>query len=219
MTDQELAEWFEHVRTILEDAYVACDEPWAQSGMSGPVERWTSLRKPIADCIDRSGTFLDIGCANGYLLECIMEWIRDRDLSIVPYGLDISDRLLKMASSRLLEFRDNLYLGNGFYWEPPSRFDYVRTELVYVPAEFEHAYIQRLRRVFLNPDGRLLIVNHSEGSDSPERGLVAGSHPTRWLAERLDELGIPVERYVDGYDSVRGKRVRVAVVRKEDSGF
>jgi SAM-dependent methyltransferase len=214
MTEQELAEWFERVRTTLEDAYTASDEPWRQSGMSGPAARWTSLRKPIADAVERSGAFLDIGCANGYLLECVMEWVKHRGIRIVPYGLDVSARLLAMASTRLPEFQDNLYQGNGYYWEPPIRFDYVRTCIVYVPAEFERAYIQRLRRFFLKPDGLLLIANYSEGKDHPEQDLIAGSHPTRWLAERLDELRIPVERYIDGYDSLKGRRVRIAVVRK-----
>lgn len=36
MRPDELQAWFANVRTVLETAYVANDEPWKQSGMSGP---------------------------------------------------------------------------------------------------------------------------------------------------------------------------------------
>lgn len=62
-------QWFSSLRKQLEEAYLQHDEPWKQSGFSGPEERWVACRKPIADCVEKSGSFLDIGCANGYLLE------------------------------------------------------------------------------------------------------------------------------------------------------
>ena len=80
MNNKELAAWFFNLKDTLENAYLRYDEPWRQSGFSGPAERWVALRKPIADCIEKSGTFLDIGCANGYLLECIIKWAEEKGL-------------------------------------------------------------------------------------------------------------------------------------------
>ncbi|MEE8413571.1 MAG: class I SAM-dependent methyltransferase, partial [Dehalococcoidales bacterium] len=137
MKSEELNSWFENIREVLETAYLAAEEPWKQSGMSGPENRWVSLRKPVADCIDKPGSFLDIGCANGYLLECCTRWTAERGIKIDPYGLDISPKLIELARRRLPQFASHFFTGNAFRWLPPRRFDFVRTELIYVPAEYE----------------------------------------------------------------------------------
>ncbi len=133
MNQDHLEAWFEKIKRGVEEGYLSQPEPWRQSGFSGPEERWERLRRPIADCVDRSGTFLDIACANGYLLECLLKWIGERGLAIEPYGLDFSEKLVEMAKSRLSEHASNLFVGNALTWEPPKRFDFVRTELGYVP--------------------------------------------------------------------------------------
>ena len=90
MDEEELRHWFTSLKEELETAYVRNEEPWEQSGYYGLVEQWIATRKPNADCIDTSGSFLDIGCANGYLLECILKWTSERNLKVIPYGIDIS---------------------------------------------------------------------------------------------------------------------------------
>jgi len=207
----ELSAWFGNVRNILETAYVSHEEPWRQSEMSGPEDRWASLRKPVADCIERSGTFLDIGCANGYLIECILKWTAERGLSIEPYGLDLSEKLVNMAKERLPKYADNFFVGNSFTWLPPRRFDYVRTELVYVPLELEREYVDFLLKNHLTDEGRLLIANYAEGLELSGE-LFPEGYPTPFLAERLDQLGIRSERLVDGYDPIKGRRMKIAVV-------
>jgi SAM-dependent methyltransferase len=209
----ELAAWFENIRQVLETAYVSHEEPWQQSGMSGPEARWVALRKPVAECIEQAGSFLDIGCANGYLLESILRWTAERGLVIDPYGLDISPRLLDLARQRLPQYADHLFLGNSFTWMPPRRFDFVRTELVYVPGEYERAYVDHLLQNYLAPAGRLLVANYIEDHPDPMHGLLPGCHPTRHILERLAELGRPADDYRDGYDPVKGRKVRIAIVR------
>jgi 2-polyprenyl-3-methyl-5-hydroxy-6-metoxy-1,4-benzoquinol methylase len=115
MDPNDLQRWFENTLDVLETAYLSHVEPWRQSGMSGPEERWASLRKPVADCIDRDGAFLDIGCANGYLLECVLRWTAERGLRIDPYGLDISHRLVDLARQRLPQYAGNFFVNNAFY--------------------------------------------------------------------------------------------------------
>ncbi|RPI86771.1 MAG: class I SAM-dependent methyltransferase [Chloroflexi bacterium] len=214
MNETELESWFANTQIILETAYIQHEEPWRQSGMSGPEERWISLRKPVADCIDHSGSFLDIGCANGYLLECILRWTTERGLQIEPYGLDISLKLLELAKKRFPQYADHFFRGNAFYWNPPHRFNFVRTELVYVPGDYERMYIGRLLEKFLKPGGKLLIANYMEGLPDPMKGLLPGSHPTRFIEDRLDELGIKATRFCDGYDPTKNRRIRVAVIDK-----
>ena len=212
MSTNASEQWFAHNREVLETAYLAGTEPWEQSGQSGPFERWKSLRKPIADAIDGDGTFLDIGCANGYLLECCLAWTAERGLKIEPFGVDLSARLIALAQERLPAYRDNFWVSNAFTWQPPRRFTFVRTCLVYAPAEQEQAYIQHLLTHFVEPGGRLLITNYGEGSPNPERGLLPGQRPTRFLLDRLQQYGIPVSRFHDGFDPIKSRTVRVAVV-------
>jgi SAM-dependent methyltransferase len=212
VNENELKAWFEQVRTVLENAYTSKKEPWAQSGMSGPEERWVSLRKPVADCIDRSGSFLDIGCANGYLLECVMRWTAERGLAIEPHGVDHSPALLKLAKERLPQYAGNLHLGNAFEWIPSRKFDFVRTELVYVPGEYERQFVDRLLEHFVAPGGKLLIANYMEGHPNPEKGLLPGCEPTRFLLERLAALGIRASGHCDGDDPIKSRQVRIAVV-------
>lgn len=215
MDQEELDSWFDNVRQVLETAYLSHLEPWRQSGMSGPEERWVALRKPVADCIDRPGYFLDIGCANGYLLECCLKWTAERGIFIEPFGLDLSARLVELARQRLPQFTDYFFTGNGFIWQPYQRDDFVRTELVYVPSEHERAYIVRLIRDFLKPGGRLLVANYMEGHPNPAVGQLPGSYTNRYLLDRLVELDLRPVGYRDGYDPVKDRWVRIAILCEE----
>jgi SAM-dependent methyltransferase len=216
---KDLDRWFEHNRQILETAYLSNQEPWRQSGMSGPEERWVSLRKPVADCIDRPGSFLDIGCANGYLLECSLKWTSEQGIRIDPYGLDLSASLVEMARQRMPQFADHFFVGNAYFWKPSRRFDFVRTELVYVPAEHEKNYIKRLVQFYLEPDGKLLVANYGEDHPDPAAGLLLGCYPAKHLLERLAELGIVPLDYRDGYDPIKGRKVRVAILSQNSILF
>jgi predicted TPR repeat methyltransferase len=216
MDERELQAWFDQVQHVLETAYLAAGEPWSQSGMSGPADRWASLRRPVADCIDRPGSLLDIGCANGYLLECCLAWTAERGIAIEPYGVDVSARLVELARRRLPDHPDHLFVANAFFWTPPRRFDYVRTELVYVPGELERRYVDHLLEHYLAPGGRLLVAQYNEDGEDPSHGLLPGSHPTRRILDRLDELGLHPIGHRDGFDPVKGRKTRVAIIKKEE---
>ena len=214
---ESLEEWFLSLRATLEEAYLKQEEPWKQSGFSGPEDRWVSLRKPVADCIDKSGSFLDIGCANGYLLECCLKWTAERNIGIEPFGLDFSEKLLGLAWKRLSNYSHNFFVGNALTWLPPRRFDFVRTELVYVPAEYEKRYIEFILKNHLNPGGKLLMANYGEGltKQEMERGIFRGQNATDNILQHLKELGINPVQYKDGYDPVKDRKVRIAVLQAE----
>jgi SAM-dependent methyltransferase len=212
MQPTELQAWFDHIHHTLETAYLSHAEPWRQSGQSGPYERWEALRKPIADCIDRCGSFLDIGCANGYLLECCLHWTAQRGIDIEPYGLDLSAPLVALAQQRLPAFAENFFVGNGFNWIPPRSFDFVRTELVYVPAEYESDYVARLLEKVVAPGGCLLVANYGEGLPDPMCGLLSGSFGTADILAHLADLGLRPIRACDGLIPSENRRVRIAVL-------
>ena len=99
MDEEELRDWFAALQARLEPSYLGATEPWRQSGFSGPLDRWKACRRPIARCVRSSGAFLDIGCANGYLLECLLRWTAEDGRTIEPYGLDMSAKLIELASN------------------------------------------------------------------------------------------------------------------------
>jgi len=47
---------------------------------------WVKRRAFIADLINKSGSILDIGCANGFLLRSLQEWSKYK---LTPYGIDV----------------------------------------------------------------------------------------------------------------------------------
>lgn len=67
----------------LEETYVRSADPVRQSGFSGGAERWRREREPILQALcEPGGDLLDVCCANGYLLESLVEWGRGRNLHI-----------------------------------------------------------------------------------------------------------------------------------------
>jgi SAM-dependent methyltransferase len=204
ISPDDLPGWFAEVRSVLETAYTAADTPWGQSGKGGNFEEWTRLRIPISECVMQSGTFLDIGCANGFLLECLLNWTHFKGIQIIPYGLDISDQLITMAQERLPAYSEHFWSGNVWDWQPPRRFDYVRCELEYVPINLYPDLIERLLREFLTPGGRLLLAHYRSRRDNLNTG---------WIDETLSTLGYSIEGTSSGYSGDGLELSRIAVVR------
>jgi hypothetical protein len=157
------AGWFAATAAVLVPAYLAGDNPRAQSGHSGDEARWEAARRPILAAVDRPGDFLDIGCASGYLMECLHRWAAQDGIALEPYGLDISPELAELARARLPHWAERIWTGNALYWVPPRRFDYVRTGLAYVPPGRGTDLVAHLLE---NAVGRRLIVGiHNEARD------------------------------------------------------
>ncbi len=135
------AGWHAEIARLIVPAYLAAETPWEGSGKSGSAEGWEYARSHIAHAIDRDGSFLDIGCANGYLLECLPRWTPH---AIDRYGLDIAPELVELARDRLPELADRLWAGNALEWDPPHRFTYARTGLEYVPRHRRRELVERL---------------------------------------------------------------------------
>jgi SAM-dependent methyltransferase len=141
----------------LPEAYLQHSDPIRQSGFGGKAERWRQEREPILDAVTRSGSFIDIGCANGYLLECLVMWGRMRRLELEPYGLDLSSDLIALARQRFPGFEDHFYIANAWGWEPPKRFDYVYTLYDNVPQTYLTEYVRQLFGNVVAAGGRLIV--------------------------------------------------------------
>jgi trans-aconitate methyltransferase len=210
MKDEELSQWFEANKNLLETAYLAGTHPWQQSGFGLHTPRsaqdWEALRRPIAECLTTSGTLLDIGCANGYLLECVQTWTLERNLQIAPYGLDISEKLAMLARQRLPQYANHIFVGNAWDWQPPQVFDYVNTTLYYVPDELRAVFVHRLLERYVKPGECLLIAEYlGRNTDVPEIRI----------DEELEQWGFSLEMVRSsqlGQDALG--QTRVAVIRK-----
>lgn len=96
--------------------------------VSGNFEKWKQRRKFIAQAINRDGTILDIGCANGYLLKCLQEWSSHK---LIPYGIDINRGLIKQAKELFPSQADNFTVMRVHHLSHlpecglPAKFDFI----------------------------------------------------------------------------------------------
>ncbi len=161
-------EWHRRIGSVITPAYLAADTPWGQSGRLGDERSWTWARSLVCDAIDRDGSFLDVGCANGYLMECMARWASERGRRIEPHGLDISPELVDLARSRLPGWAHRIHAGNVMTWTPPQRFDFVRTGLEYVPHRRRRDLVHRILDGFLSDGGRLIVGTYTGESTRPD---------------------------------------------------
>jgi hypothetical protein len=190
--DIEEAVWHDLILEVIEAAYLSSDDPREQSGLGGDAAHWERRRRVLAEAIDRDGTFLDVGCANGLLMETMVEWAEVRGHRLMPYGLDISPGLAELARSRLPQWADHIFVGNVMGWIPPLRFDYVFSGLEYVPAARQSDLVAHLRERVVAPSGRLVITSYRA------RGEVEAEP----IAERLQLWGVPISGEAVAIDAV-----------------
>ncbi len=165
----------------LEAAYLKEDDPIRQSGFSGGPQRWRSEREPLLEPIRESGDFLDLGCANGYLLESLVAWAGERAIQLTPFGVDQSPGLIELARRRLPQYADHFYVANAWEWQPPRRYRYVYSVHDCVPEQFLQAYVVRLLGHVVAPGGLLILGAYGSRS--------RGVEPLA-LRERLTAYGL-----------------------------
>lgn len=145
---------------LLQTAYLRADTPWGQSGNGGTIEDWERSRRPVADAIERDGTFLDVGCANGFLMESVQGWCAERGITVEPYGVDLGPELIRLAQRRLPQWADRLWVGNMQTWTPPDglRFDALQVRPDAVLPDRRRALLIHLRDHVLTEGGRLIVT-------------------------------------------------------------
>ena len=110
----------------------------------------------------------------------------ERNLSIIPYGIDISRKLIKLVKERLSDLVDNFYVANSWDWNPPVRFDYIRTELVYGPEHLRKQYLDRILRACLKEGGKLPVAEYGLSSRPPNTSYM-GNLLRAWDYDFADE--------------------------------
>ncbi len=172
--DDEIGGWFDSMRRDFKLWYLASDNPWRQSGWGSTPERWRLAREVILSAVKRSGTFLDIGCANGLLLECLIAWAIERGVAIEPYGIDLVPELIDLARNRMPAYASNFTAANAFRWRPLRRYDYVHLLLESAPPSRHREYLRRILDSAVARGGRLIVSNYGSRSKSESPIDVAG---------------------------------------------
>ena len=194
--------YYAQTRRLLEQAYIEAKDPRGESGFRGDDQRRGRARRPIVSAIDRDGTFLDVGCANGVLMQSLAAWAGEDGRRIGPYGLDLIPSLAAPARGRLPQWADRISTGNVMDWEPPFRFDFARTELEYVPRDRRRGMVERLLGRYLAPAGRLILCSY--GSSRPHQPK---AEP---VGEALRAWGYDVAGESEGIDTNGAVITRVA---------
>jgi SAM-dependent methyltransferase len=159
--------WHAATAALVVPAYLAAETPQGGSGSSRDAAGWEYARSLIADAVAPGQAFLDVGCANGLLMESMAKWA-----GVEPFGLEISPELAELARRRLPQWADRIWVGNALGWEPPRRFDAVRTGLDYVPPPRRRELVAHL----LSHANRVVIGVFNE--EREERALEA--HVRAW---------------------------------------
>jgi SAM-dependent methyltransferase len=169
----EEVEWQQRVSNALGGAYLLDDDLCWQSGFDGDPGSWREARELVLDAVGPRhapsaesrppGTFLDVGCATGYLMECLEVWAAERGLQLEAHGLELDGALARAAKARRPDWSARIFEGNVSEWVAPRPFDYVRTGLEYVHAPRQAALLRRLAQEVVTPGGRLIVGPVSEG--------------------------------------------------------
>lgn len=178
--DIDQYEWHTRMAALVVPAYLAAADERGQSGYGGTNSEWRQARGMVADVMSHAGAFLDIGCANGLLMESVRSWCAERGIVIEPYGVDISPELAALARTRLPQWAERIHVGNAAEWIPPRRFDYVRLGLEYVPRSRRAAFLAHVMSHYVLPNGRLIIGPYSEERDETRVKPTLEDEVKRW---------------------------------------
>lgn len=195
-------EWYEINKAYFTKLYLSYDNPRAQSGHGGDEYHYAFSHLPIIEAIYKNGTFLDVGCANGHLMEMVNKWAYAVGFDLQMFGVDISEGLLELAQTRLPQWHDRFYLGNAFFWKPKQKFDYIHIGgLGGVPEDDELMFFNHLMQNYLVDGGRLILGPvWCDGSDFRFKSV-----------KKLLDSGITPNGYVEKTHYKNSNRLRRAV--------
>jgi hypothetical protein len=151
----------------LEAAYLESEDPMVQSGFTGGQGRWIAERSPLVDAIDRDGSFLDVGCANGLLAADVVDWASQRGFTLEPHGVDLGPGLIALARRRLPDHQDNFDIADAWTWHPGRQWTFVYSLLDLSPPELWCEWVGRLSR-WVEPEGRLIMASYGRSTSRVE---------------------------------------------------
>jgi SAM-dependent methyltransferase len=183
-------EWQRRVAQALSDAYLSETDPRWQSGFDGDAVLWREARSLVLLAAPTTGAFLDVGCANGHLIESLAVWSPERGQRLEFFGLELDPALAAEARRRLPALADHIFVGNISDWMPPRRFSCVRTGLEYVPPGEEPALLERIASHLLEAGGRVLVgpVN-DDAVEVTQKAFSAARLPPTEIVSATDHRG------------------------------
>jgi hypothetical protein len=177
----EFDRWDQRTTGLLENAYLDAGAGPRGSGSSSESEGdWRAKRQHLAVAMDANGSWLDVGCANGHLLVTLPAWAGERGVVIDANGLELMPRVADLARRLCPQLADRIWTGSVMTWSPPCRFRYVTTPDDVVPRDALGALVDRLRAVFVEPGGRIIVSSYTNRGDQPRplfRDLADCGHP------------------------------------------
>ena len=180
-------EWYEIKKIHTTKVYLSHDNPRAQSGHSGNEFHYLFSHRPITDAIYKNGTFCDIGCANGHLMEMTHKWAAEIGFDLRVYGVDISEGLIELAKKRIPHWHDNFFIGNAHYWKPEQKFDYIH--IMGGGPEFanddHHIVFKHYMENYLVDGGRFIVGPYwYEGEDHTLKALLRWGYVPNGYTEK-----------------------------------
>jgi hypothetical protein len=124
---------------------------------------WRAKRQHLSIPMDRDGSWLDVGCANGFLLATLPSWCAERDLAIEPHGLELLPRVAELARRLRPELAARIWTGSVMRWTPARRFTFVTALQDHVPPSRLGDLVARLLAEFVEPGGRLILSAYARG--------------------------------------------------------
>jgi trans-aconitate methyltransferase len=95
----------------------------------------------------------------------LIRWAGQEGFALRPHGLDFVPELVELARQRLPDHRSNFEVANACDWSPTRQYDFVRTNLEYVPVSDWIPFVRR-QYAAVAPGGRL-ILSHYRNPDEP----------------------------------------------------
>jgi 2-polyprenyl-3-methyl-5-hydroxy-6-metoxy-1,4-benzoquinol methylase len=166
--DVSRADYFAALRAATAEHYLAePGNPYRESGRSSGAARWVETRRCIADAVHRDGDFMDVGCANGLLLETLAVWCLERGVTVTPHGVDFVPELVALARERHPAYRDSFEVANAWDWEPRRRYDFVRLSLEIVRPVDRAELVRRVATRAVADGGRLIACHYRNVGEEP----------------------------------------------------
>jgi hypothetical protein len=164
----DLDAWDACTQASLEDAYVqAGGGPRGSGSGHDCVGDWRAKRQHLAIPMDRDGTWLDVGCANGFLMATLPSWCAERGVTIDPYGLELLPKVAELARTSHPDLAERVWTGSVMKWSPPRRFTYITALEDQVPPNRLGGLVARLLAEFVEPGGRVIISAYTDPGDVP----------------------------------------------------
>lgn len=165
------------VEALLDGSYIC--------GEAGTLDYWEFRRRPLVKAFGGPGSLLDIGCANGFLLRCLVEWSAHK---LEPYGIDVDENLLAQSSQLFPDLQSHFALLPMGHLEKrgkaglPDKFDYVYWNVwddFEFGAEAFAGWLGKARDA-VKKGGRLILGFYNED-------LADSKAKLKWLAQNFKE--------------------------------